>query len=69
MVERYDYYPFGSVSRSTVSDDIETIQKFTGKELDDEHGLDLYYPPEVGPAVLVHATTIRLSGGLSALIP
>jgi RHS repeat-associated protein len=43
VVERYDYYPFGLVSRSTVSDEPGTIQKFTGKELDDEHGIDLYY--------------------------
>ncbi len=68
VVERYDYYPFGSVSRSSVNSSIETIQKFTGKELDDEHGLDLYYPPGVGPAALEHDTTTRSSGGLSALI-
>jgi len=43
VIERYDYYPFGAVLRSTVSNDLETIQKFTGKELDDENGLDLYY--------------------------
>ena len=54
VVESYDYYPFGMVMRSNISDNLGTIHKFTGKELDDEHGLDWYYfgarfyDPEIG---------------------
>ena len=43
VVESYNYYPFGMVMRSNISDNLGTIHKFTGKELDDEHGLDWYY--------------------------
>lgn len=38
----YDYHPFGLTSRSIVSG-YDARYKFTGKELDDEGGLDWYY--------------------------
>jgi len=38
----YDYHPFGLTSRSIVSG-YDVRYKFTGKELDDEGGLDWYY--------------------------
>ncbi len=38
----YDYYPFGMVMKSSISD-IESRYKFTGKERDDEGGLNWDY--------------------------
>ncbi|MFV1883202.1 MAG: RHS repeat-associated core domain-containing protein [Balneola sp.] len=41
MVETYDYYPFGAVLRSNLSNG-ETKETFTGKELDEESGLHYF---------------------------
>ncbi len=40
-LERYHYYPFGRISQETGS--VANTHKFTGKELDSETGLGLYY--------------------------
>lgn len=40
--EFYDYYPFGKIRRSQIADLPVGKYKFTGKELDDENGLDWY---------------------------
>jgi RHS repeat-associated protein len=54
VVEVFDYYPFGAELRSTVNDDQAANLRFTGKELDKESHLGLYYfgaryyDPEVG---------------------
>ena len=37
----YDYYPFGMELRSNVNE--KARYRFTGKELDEEGGLDWYY--------------------------
>jgi len=41
VVKDYHYYPFGRVSEETGS--LANTHKFTGKELDSETGLGLYY--------------------------
>jgi RHS repeat-associated protein len=54
VVEAFDYYPFGAELRSTVNDDQAANLRFTGKELDKESHIGLYYfgaryyDPEVG---------------------
>jgi len=40
-VKDYHYYPFGRISSHTGS--LANTHKFTGKELDSETGLGLYY--------------------------
>jgi len=40
-VKDYHYYPFGGISQETGS--LANTHKFTGKELDSETGLGLYY--------------------------
>jgi RHS repeat-associated protein len=40
--EYYDYYPFGKIQRSSITDEAVTTFKFTGKELDDENDLNWY---------------------------
>lgn len=41
--EYYDYYPFGKIRRSQIADIPVATFKFSGKELDDENGLDWHY--------------------------
>jgi len=41
VVKRYHYYPFGGINQETGS--VANTHKFTGKELDSETGLGLYY--------------------------
>ena len=42
--EAYEYYPFGSIARSALVNKLnKTDEKFTGKELDNENGENLYY--------------------------
>ena len=41
--EFYDYYPFGLSLRENIVGDEKARFKFTGKELDEEQGLDWYY--------------------------
>jgi RHS repeat-associated protein len=54
VVESYDYYPFGAEQRSRVNANQNAGLRFTGKELDKESHLGLYYfgaryyDPEVG---------------------
>jgi RHS repeat-associated protein len=43
VVEAFDYYPFGAELRSTVNDDQAANLRFTGKELDKESHIGLYY--------------------------
>jgi RHS repeat-associated protein len=43
VVEAFDYYPFGAEMRSTVNDDQAANLRFTGKELDKESHIGLYY--------------------------
>ncbi len=42
LKEYCDYYPFGKTLRSSIVDESITTFKFTGKELDDENGLNWY---------------------------
>jgi RHS repeat-associated protein len=52
--EYYDYYPFGKIQRSSITDEAVTTFEFTGKELDDENDLNWYdfgarpYDSEIG---------------------
>ena len=43
VVEAFDYYPFGAELRSTVNDNQAANLRFTGKELDKESHIGLYY--------------------------
>lgn len=56
MVERTEFYPFGLL-RHEQRDDFRTSYKFTGKERDDESGLDYfearYYMPLIGRFISV----------------
>jgi RHS repeat-associated protein len=41
--EYYDYEPFGKTLRENIAGEEKAVYKFTGKELDDEGGLNWYY--------------------------
>ena len=43
VVEAFDYYPFGAELRSTVNNNQAANLRFTGKELDKESHIGLYY--------------------------
>jgi len=54
VIESYDYYPFGAERRSMINANQSAHLRFTGKELDNDLDLGLYYfgaryyDPEVG---------------------
>jgi RHS repeat-associated protein len=68
VVESYDYYPFGAEQRSRVNANQNAGLRFTGKELDKESHLGLYYfgaryyDPEVGRFLSVDPLTDKYPG-------
>jgi RHS repeat-associated protein len=63
VVEAFDYYPFGAELRSTVNDNQAANLRFTGKELDKESHIGLYYfgeryyDPSIGRFISVDPMT------------
>jgi len=43
VLETFDYYPFGLLMPKRNTAGANTLEKFTGHELDDEGGLNLFY--------------------------